>query len=235
MKVKTYLWIEEDENMALCPPSKAAFDGVSEGTHIAVCGMVVDLGEQDGIYGLKHQVYIRFEVPAERVEYTNENGATNEGPKVIGRKYGYTLGEKATLRKDLESWRGKTFLDSELMDDSGKPIYDLSKIVGKACQLAVVKNEKGTSKIASVIGLPKGFPVPALESEPIVYDGNPAVLAKLPDWMQKTIAEAGKIKQPDQSGATPSFAHVNQPVPQQTHVPFDGPPMQDDFDDDIPF
>lgn len=229
MKVKEQLWVEEDDNMALCPPSKAAFDGVSEGPHVAICDMVIDLGMQDGTFGLKHQIYIRFEVPGERIKYTDESGVEREGPKCIGKRYGFTLGEKATLRKDLESWRGKAFLDSELMDDQGNPIYDVSKVVGKPCQIGVIKNDKGTSKIATIMGVPKGFPIPVPENELIVYDAdNQANLSKLPKWMQEALGETQDTlpaaKQAD------SYGHVNQQVPAHTTAP-----GGDFIDDDIPF
>jgi hypothetical protein len=224
MKVKEHLWVEEDDNMALCPPSKPKFEGVSEGTKVAICDMVADLGMQDGMYGLKHQVYIRFQVPSERVKWTDESGKEHEGAKVIGKSYGFTLTPNSTLRKHLEAWRGKAFADSELMDQSGNPIFDISKVAGQACQLAVVKNENGNGTISTIIGLPQGFPKPALDNEVVVYDAdNPGNLSKLPEWIQKMIGEAGQV-------SNASAEHANQTLPVDTAQP----PVAD-FDDDIPF
>lgn len=226
MKVKEQLWVEEDDNMALCPPSKASFDGVSEGPHVAICDMVIDMGMQDGKFGLKPQIYIRFEVPGERVKYTDESGVDKEGPKVIGKRYGNSLGENAILRKDLESWRGRAFKELELMSDQGVPIFDISKLVGKPCQLGIIKNDKGTSKIATIMGVPKGFPIPVPENELIVYDAdNQGNLSKLPKWMQEALAGTEDVK-------AESYGHVNQQVPVQTSAPGI---VDDDFSDDIPF
>lgn len=204
--------------MPLCPPSKPAFEGVSEGTHVAVCSMIVDLGMQDGPYGLKHQICIQFEVPGERVKYTDDSGVEREGPRTIGKFYNFTLAENSTLRKDLESWRGKSFQDSELMDPAGNPIFDISTVVARPCQLSVIKNEHGRSKIASIIGLPKGFPVPPLEGEAIIYDSDhPQNLSKLSEGMRKIIdaQQTQSVKVPEDS-----MGHANQDIP---------------FDDDVPF
>lgn len=227
MKVKEQLWVEEDENMALCPPVTATFEGLSEGPHVAICDMVVDLGMQETFYGLKHQIYIRFQVPTERIEYKDESGKDCEGPRVIGKFYGFNLGEKSILRKDLEAWRGKVFADSELMDDSGNSIYDVGRIVGKPCQVGVIKDDKGKSKIATIMGLPKSFPAPMLDGELVVYDvDSPGNLSKLPEWLRTMV---GKAVTEDNSA---SAEHANQSVPMNTQSQ---PPTLDEFSDDVPF
>ncbi|MFV2057330.1 MAG: phage replication initiation protein, NGO0469 family [Thiohalomonadales bacterium] len=214
--------------MALCPPSKATFEGVSEGTHVAVCVKVIDIGLQDSPYGTKQQVLIEFEVPGERVEYTDESGTTKEGPKTIGKFYNFTLVDGSNLRKDMESWRGKAFKDDELMNDAGDPIWDVGKVLRAPCQLGIIKNEKGKSLINGIMGLPKGFPAPAIEGEAFVYDAeHPENLTKLSDGLQKIIAkQITPIK-----GDSKDFA--NQSLPLQTVAP--PPGVGDDFDDDIPF
>ena len=232
MKVKQLLWIDEgDDQMALCPPSKPAFEGVSEGTHIAICNLVADLGMQDGIFGLKHQIYIRWEVPSERVSYQDEQGNDKEGAKNIGKTYGFSMHEKSNLRLHLESWRGKSFTDADLMDDQGNALYDVTKVIGLPCQISVAKNEKGTSQIKSVMGLPKGFPLPKIEGATIVYDSdNTANFTKLPEWMQKKISEADDLTPSVSDKVSDSAGHVNQKIPMGT-----APPLIDEFDSDIPF
>jgi hypothetical protein len=223
MKVKESLWIEEDENMSLCPPSKPAFIGVSEGTHVAICSMIADMGMQETNFGAKHQVYFRFEVPGERAEWTDDEGKQHTGPRSIGKSYTFSMNEKATLRQHLESWRGRSFTDNELMDADGNPIYDVSVVAGKPCQLAVVKSDKGNSLIKSIMGLPKGLTAPALEGPIIIYDRDHADnYDKLPKWMQEAIAPYSHSATPAKSEPVKndSFDHANQDVP---------------FDDDLPF
>ena len=89
------------------------FKGLSAGTYVSVCNAVVDLGIQPGspMYpDPKHKVWIRFEVPDERIEYERD-GKKLEGPRVISKEYTASMHEKANLRKDLENWRGKAFTD----------------------------------------------------------------------------------------------------------------------------
>lgn len=216
MKVKEQLWDDREADMALLPPSKSAFVGVSEGTHVAICNMIVDLGMQDGgKYGLKHQILVQFEVPGERVSYTDDSGVEKEGPRTISKFYNFTLVEGSILRKDLESWRGRAFAPTELIDNDGKPIFDITTVIAKPCQLSVIKSEKGKSLISAIMGLPKGFPIPPLESEAIVYDGdNQANLSKLSNGIQDMIKKG--VTKPQAESAS----HANQDIPFDDAIPF---------------
>ena len=61
------------------------FKKVPPGCHFAICNMVVDLGIQrtefKGQAKSQHKVYIRWEVPDERITY-EKDGKTIEGPSV---------------------------------------------------------------------------------------------------------------------------------------------------------
>ncbi|MHA1379626.1 MAG: hypothetical protein ACTSRG_14730 [Candidatus Helarchaeota archaeon] len=46
-----------------------------------------------------------------------------------------SLHAKATMRKFLESWRGKKFTKEELEG------FDLQKILGKPCQLQIIHSD----------------------------------------------------------------------------------------------
>lgn len=191
-KVKTELFNDDydfnifdtfgDNDMPLTPPVTKTAEGVTEGTHIAVCNMIAYLGHRETKFGKKEQVYIRFEVPGERYTYTDDNNQEVDQPKFIGSSYTFSFSSKATLRKMVESWRGKSFTDEELGDSS----FDITKLLGKACQLAVTKTDKGTSVIKSVIGLPAGMEAPELQTAELMYDGsNRADLATMPKWIQE--------------------------------------------------
>jgi hypothetical protein len=163
------------------------FKGVPAGSHIAVCDIVADLGIQPGskIYpDPKHQVYIRFEIPAERVEF-EKDGKKVEGPAVIGNAYTASMNEKATLRKSLESWRGKRFTDEEAES------FDVSSVLGKACMLTVIEKQVGDkiySNIASIGPLPKGMQAPGSELPLIFYaPGEEEQFSSLPNWIQEKI------------------------------------------------
>ena len=74
--------------------------------------------------------------------------AAGSGTHTVNEKF-----SKASLRKDLESWRGQPFTKEELKG------FDLKNILGASCQLQVVHNVsdgKTYANIAAVMGLPKG-------------------------------------------------------------------------------
>ena len=165
------------------------FTPVPTGTHFAVCDMVVDIGRQriqSQMYGesVKPQVYIRWQIPGERVEW-EQDGEKKEGPAVIGKTYTASLGEKANLRKDLQSWRGKTFTPDELRG------FDVSKLLGIGAMISVThteKNGKTYANVASIGGIPRGMASPQAEGTPILYDAdNVANYAALPKWLREKI------------------------------------------------
>lgn len=163
------------------------FKRVPAGSHIAVCNLVVDVGLQPGSGQYpkpRRKVYIRFEVPGERVEF-EKDGKTVEGPLSIGSFFTASMNEKAVLRKALEGWRGKAFTDEEAAS------FDVSSILGKPCMLSVVEdtyNGKTYSNIASISGVPKGVPAPKAENALLFYsDDKPDQYDALPEWLRKKI------------------------------------------------
>ena len=169
--------------------SSGDFEPVAAGSHIAVCDMVVYLGIQpgSGLYPApKPQLFIRFEIPAERIEY-EKDGKKITGPAVIGKTYTASMNEKANLRHDLESWRGKQFSDEEAGD------FDVAAILGKPCMISVIHKQKGDKTYANIgnIGsLPKGISPKTIVAEqtPIYYgEDNIDAYQKLPEWLRKKI------------------------------------------------
>lgn len=110
---------------------ESSFTPCPEGLHQAVCVDVVDLGLQTGPYGEKHKVELRWQ--------TDEIVLTSASPVdtkrfQLRKWYTLSLHEKASLRKDLECWRGRKFSESELAG------FDLEKLLGANCQLQVIHN-----------------------------------------------------------------------------------------------
>jgi len=73
---------------------------------------------------------------------------------VVTKTYTASLNEKANLRKDLESWRGRPFTVEELQG------FDLEKVVKAPCMLNLVaqttKAGKTWTGIAAIMPLAKG-------------------------------------------------------------------------------
>ncbi len=113
-------------------PSKGGTDlpPIPADTHQAVCYGVVDLGThtpKNPQHKDKRQVLLLFELPFERADF----GEKGNLPRGISRSYGASLAPNATLKKVLESWRGKKFAPEEL--DS----FDLKNLIGQNCNLVV--------------------------------------------------------------------------------------------------
>lgn len=180
------------------------FKQVTPGMHPAVCDMMVDLGMQEQksqLYGdsIKHQVYIRWQIPGERLEY-EKDGVKVEGPMTIGAYYTLSLSEKANLRKILQGWRGKEFTAEEAAK------FDVTAVLGKPCTLNVIHKTGNDGKVRGRIegvGPPiKGLEVAKVEGETILYDGggeSSPVWDKLRPWMHETIAKQVQPKSEEQA------------------------------------
>lgn len=183
------------------------FKRAPSGSHIAVCNLVADCGIQPGSQSFpnpKRKLYLRFEIPGERVEY-EKNGKQVEGPLTIGSFYTASMNEKATLRKHLEGWRGKGFTDAEAA------AFDISKLLGQACMLSVIETESGGktySNIQNIGKLPKGIPAPSAENPLLYYAGDDEQdFSSLPPWLQEKIN--GQIR-PSTPAASESHASANE-------------------------
>lgn len=180
------------------------FKSAPAGNHIAVCNLVADLGLQpgSGMYpDPKHQVILRFELPAERVDYQDKDGNKKSGPQITYWTFTASMHEKANLRKQLEGWRGKKFSDDEA------EAFDVSKLLSKACLLNLVEKVKGDKVYvnhAALSPLPRGTNAPTPEM-PILYYGedNKSQFSELPQWLQDKITNQLK---PQVSHATGSYA-----------------------------
>lgn len=130
------------------------FEQAPAGNYVARCIGMIDIGTHQSDYQGKttyaRKVVVRFELPTELMQDGDYAGK----PFIVGKYYTASLSEKANLRKDLESWRGRPFTDEELMG------FDSKNILDKPCMVNIVHTEKGKAKIASVAPVPRGLEVP---------------------------------------------------------------------------
>lgn len=206
------------------------FTPVPPGMHLARCYRVVDLGTQKSEYlgTIKHlpKVMIQFEVHGE-----DENGkaivtAKNE-PMTISKNFTLSLAEKATLRKDLQTWRGREFTAEELRG------FELKNVLGAWAMISVIKspgnNGKEYTNVAAIMqvppqikkaGLPEGFnklglfsiDEPDMEMFGTFSDNLKAKIQGSPEWGNRS--GGGSSNQSQAKGGGSGF---------------------DDMDDDIPF
>jgi len=141
--------------MMLPPNEGGDFKPVPAGTHMALCYRVIDLGTQTVQWqgDIKHQrkALLSWELPTEPME--------DGRPFTISQRYTLSSHEKANLRRDLESWRGKRFTEA----DFGPGGFDIKNVLGVPCLLGVIhaeKNGKTYANIASISAPPKGMDIP---------------------------------------------------------------------------
>lgn len=235
------------------------FTPLSPGTHVGRCHQVINIGmHASGPWSPKAKHYIGFEVPSERVTWTDKEGVEHEGPAIIGSRYTSSLSPKATLRQHLESWRGALFTDEQLK------AFDLFHLIGQPALISVVHSEDGKyANITSIMRPPQGIVCPPAELPQIAYDPSDpnahVAFAQLTQRMQETVTR-GQEQSPviAAPGGAPGAGHVYVPPPMSENpapgyatpprlrppngIPPTSPPghfaghtQGQEFDDDIPF
>jgi hypothetical protein len=132
-----------------------SFTPVPDGSHLARCYRIIDMGTQktefEGKVKFLPKVMIQFEVHGEDADGNPTITGKNE-PMSISKNYTLSLADKATLRKDLQTWRGKEFTPDELRG------FELKNILGAWAMISVVKkagnNGKEYTNIAGVMSVP---------------------------------------------------------------------------------
>lgn len=148
------------------------FVNAPPGTYAAICVDVVDLGMIETNYAgeVKSQHKIRL------VWQLDEN-QPNGKPFMISKRYTLSLHEKAALRKDLESWRGRPFTDQE------RAGFDVEVLLAAPALLNVLHNSNGGKTYANVAGimkLPKSMFPPTQNGYVRVCDREPTQAEPVP-------------------------------------------------------
>lgn len=194
--------------------SGGSFAPIPEGTYLAVCNMLVDLGMQrnETYNNVSRKVLIGWQLPDETIEIDGK-----EEPRAISKRYTLSLDDRSNLRADLAAWRGRDFTQEELQ------AFDLRNIVGAPCLINIIHKENNGKKyanISSIMALPKGMPRPQMSAEPTVFDLDESPLsdiAKLPKWIAETIYKSETYQERVNVGVEPEIKAL------------------DDDDGDVPF
>jgi hypothetical protein len=206
-----------------------SFTPVAPGMHLARCYRIVDLGTQKSDFQGKishlQKVMIQFEVHGED-EKGNPLVTAKGEPMSISKNFTLSLAEKATLRKDLVTWRGQEFTPDQLRG------FELKNVLGHWCMITAAKSIGGNGKeytnivsinpVPSAIkraGLPEGFnklamfviEEPDMELFETFGNGLKEKIQGSPEW------RARNGDQPSPSKAAPAGSGF------------------DDMEDDIPF
>jgi hypothetical protein len=122
-------------------------------------------------------------------------------PLTISKRYTLSLSEKASLRADLEAWRGRAFTEDELQG------FDLKALLGVYGLLNVTHSTKGDktySNVAGISPLPKAMrehrPAPINENEYFdVTEPDMKVFEMFSDRLQETIKSCEEWKKASES------------------------------------
>lgn len=133
------------------------------GVHQGICCDVIDKGmvteEYEGRKRTTHKVVIVWQI--------NESDPETHLRYTVSKRYTVSQHEKATLRKDLQSWRGRPFTNDELRG------FDLDHVLGVNALLNVVHNERDGNvyaNVEAVMPIPKGTPKLAVQEYVRVQD-----------------------------------------------------------------
>lgn len=163
------------------------FEPAPAGVHQGVCVDVVDLGILDVTWQGKSKQQHKINL-AWQISETRHDGK----PFLVVKRYTLSLNEKATLRRDLESWRGRAFTRDEEMG------FDVESVIGANCLLNIQHNEVGDKTYANVVSI-----MPLVKGMPKM---------KAADYVRKQDRQ-------DQSHHQPDDAHELSPVTEDD-IPF---------------
>ena len=200
------------------------FIQVPTGMHLARCYRIVDLGTQKTEYmgqvRYLPKVMLQFEIHSE-----NDKGEplqTTEGkPLILSKTYTASNSERSNLIKDLQTWRGKEFSESERKQAS------IIAVIGQWGMINVVETENNGRTYTNISSI---NPVPAaIKKNGLPQAVNPEVIFNLDDFNEEifnSFSEGiqNKIKQSTEWSQIGSGASQNASV-----AGFD------DMENDLPF
>ena len=204
-----------------------SFTPVPAGMHLARCYRIIDLGTQktefEGNVDFKRKLKVVWEIHGEDEDGKPIVTSKNE-PMIITKDYTMSWGDKATLRKDLQSWRGKPFTEDE------QKRFDLKSVLDKWCMVNVAHKPKksGGGVYANVVavtpvpqaiktaGLPKGHNQCGIF---LISEPDMEMFNTFGEYLKKTIQAAPEWK----------AVQGRQASDEGTHSGFE------DMDDSIPF
>lgn len=169
------------------PPKKQTFDPVPKGSHVARLYQIVHIGTVSFTWQGKESTADKMRLT---FELCDEKKVFKEGeeprPFSISREFSYSMSPRSKLRPFIEGMLGTALHDDEAYS------FDPEKLLGEACLLNVVHEEKnGTvyANIANASPVPKSMEaaVPALFNEKKLVDvetSDRADIDALPDFLR---------------------------------------------------
>jgi hypothetical protein len=146
--------------VSLIPPKSPAHDGpyipCPPGLQQAVCCDVIDQGIVKGSWGGEERPQHKV-----RIRWQSKHRMKTGKPFLVQKQYTFSMHEKATLRKDINMWRGIALTEAQAEN------FDLERLIGVNAYLSVVHNKRKGKTYADVVAL---APVPKNVAR-LVVDG----------------------------------------------------------------
>ena len=165
------------------------------GLHMARLYSCIDLGHQSvewsGETKIMHKVVLTFELHGDDNE--GKPLKTDDGkPLIVSKRYTVSLGDQATLRKDLESWANKKMSATDRIN------FDLKTLLNKFCMVNISHSEDG--KYANISGI---SPIPSALKNAVpdginqinhfwLHDYDQAKFDALPKYYREKIMESSE-------------------------------------------
>ena len=151
MTLETFL--EQENKMIIAKQSsnsQSDFKLPPAGSFLARLYRIIDIGTQTtewmGKKKMQRKIITMFELHGE--DNDGHPLQTAEGkPLIVSKRYTLSLDEKATLRKDLEAWRGKAFTQKELDG------FNLEVLLGKCCMVSITHSTYDGKEYANIAGI----------------------------------------------------------------------------------
>ena len=180
--------------------SQSDFKLPPAGSFMARLYRIIDIGTQTtewmGKRKMQRKIIAMFELHGEDNE--GKPLQTLEGkPLIVSKRYTLSLDEKATLRKDLEAWRGKAFTQEELDG------FNLEVLLGKCCMVSITHSSyegKEYANISSISQIPsalKKLGEPKGVNELMIFTLNPfdqSKFEKLSEGLQGVIKKSSEYR-----------------------------------------
>jgi hypothetical protein len=194
------------------------------GSFLAKLYRIIDIGTQTtewmGKKKMQRKIITMFELHGE--DNDGQPLQTADGkPLIVSKRYTLSLDEKATLRKDLEAWRGKAFTQEELDG------FNLEVLLGKCCMVSITHSTYDGKEYANIAGISqipaalKKLGEPVGVNEPMIFTLDPFdqdKFNKLSEGMQGVIKKSAEYRNTFEPNSPPVSSAPSELI-----------------DDDIPF
>ena len=208
-----------------------SFESAPTGMHLGRCYRIIDLGTQKTEYmgqmKALRKVMLGWELHAQ--DDAGKPIRMKDGrPFAMFKNYTLSWSEKANLRLDLQSWRGKPFSAEEMRR------FDLETVLGAWCMLNVIEKQGNDGKMyINVNGI---TPVPSMIKQagmPAAVNKNEVFMLNDPDMQMFGTFSENLKKKITSSPEWDKLHGKTQILPDRLQA--SAKSSFDDMDDDIPF